>query len=192
MLSNLLHRFAGTPDEVLRKIQMGGLVRSARLVSNVLGNPPPDADEMPEWIEEILMAATRRICRYDDEAMPDPEDCGSLEATKTFMDGMPPQTQLEFQSLMVLLEVSPYVFGPVAGRFTQLDGKQQDQVLKGWETASLVPKRTGFRAIKSVVMMGYWSRPETWPAIGYSIHDNPGVPSPQKNHWKQREEPADG
>lgn len=192
MLSRLLQRFAGTPDEVLRKIQMGGLVRTARLVSNVMGNDPPREDEIPDWIEEILSATARRMCRYEDDKMPAPDEFGAVEAAKQFMSGMPPQTRIEFQSLMVLLDVSPYVFGPKPRRFVLLRGEQRDQVLRDWETARLVPLRTGFRALKSVVMMGYWSQPETWPAIGYSIHDNPGVPELQTERWKKREETADG
>lgn len=188
MLQRLLQRFSGTSDEVVRKVQMGGLVRTARLVAGVMGQPPPRRGTMPDWIEEVLTSVVERMCRYDDEAMPDPIDCGAVEAAREFMSGIPAETRVEFQSLLVLLEVSPFVFGPQATRFTKLDGEQRDSVLRGWETAALIPKRTGFRALKSMVMMGYWSRPETWPAIGYSIHDNPGVPEPQTRWWKTLEE----
>ena len=188
MLQRLLQRFSGTPEEVFRKVQMGGLVRTARLVSNVMGNPPPTSKELPEWIEAIMAAALGRMCRYDIEGMPAPDDTEALEACREFLSGMPPQTRVEFQSLLVLVELSPFIFGPRRMKFTDLGPDEQDQVLKSWEQSPVVPQRGGFRAIKSVVMMGYWSRPETWPSIGYSVHDNPGVPSPQRERWKAREE----
>ena len=188
MIGRLIRKMAGTPDELMRRIQMGGLVRTARLAANVVDEEPPRREEMPIWIDEIFVTVGGRMCRYDDEQMPAPDECDALEAARDFLAGMPAETRLEFQSLLVLLEMSPYVFGPRRDRLTALRGEEQDIVLQGWEQSPLVPKRTGFRAVKSVIMMGYWSRPATWGAIGYSVADNPGVPQPQRDDWKRRED----
>lgn len=190
MFERLLQRFAGTAGEAARKIQMTGLVQSARWAAKLLGEPPPDPERMPDWIEAILEAVTARMCRYESDGMPAPAECGALDNTRRFMEGIPLETRREFQSLLVLIELSPYVLGPRRERFTQLEGAYQDAALQLWEQSDLPPQRAGFNAIKSMVMMGYWSRPETWSSIGYSIADNPGVPQPQQSRWEDIEEEA--
>lgn len=187
MLDRLLRRFAGTADEAARKIQMTGLVQAARWASKLLGEAPPDPGQMPGWIEAILASVMERMCRYDHDGMPPPDECGALEKTLAFVDGMPAETRRELQSLLVLIELSPYVLGPRRGRFSRLEGAYRDATLQLWEQSDLPPQRAGFNAIKSVVMMGYWSGPETWSSIGYSVADNPGVPEPQQSDWRDRE-----
>ena len=187
MIGQLLRRWSGTPDEVARKIQAVGLIRSADLIRRALGKPPPAPRDMPHWIGDILAAVTRRLCAYDDEAMPSPEDCEALDAATDFLYGMPAETQREFQSLLVLVEVAPFLFGPRRRRFTELSEDDQDAALRAWEQSSLSARKMGFNAVKSLAMMGYWSRPDVWPSIGYSVVDNPGVPEPQKQMWRDIE-----
>lgn len=182
-----LKRWGQSPEEIARKIQTTGLLRSARIISGALGESPPLARELPAWLEEVLAASMDRMCRYDQELMPAPSQCGALEASREFLYGMPPSLQEEFQSLLVLIEVSPYVFGPRRMRFTSLSGRDQDVLLQGWERSSLMPRQAGFSAIKSLVMMGYWTRPEAFASIGYSVANNPGVPQPQRGQWQKRE-----
>lgn len=182
-----IQRFSGTPEEIARKVQAVGLVQTANLASVMLRRPGPDADEIPEWIEGVLAAVLERMCAYDDEKMPHPQECGALEAALGFVQGMPRSTREELQSLLVLVELSPYVLGPKRRSFTALDDEMRDAVLHRWEEAPVTPMKGGFGALKSVAMMGYWTQPETWPAIGYSVADNPGVPQPQKDEWIARE-----
>lgn len=188
LIDRWLHRFAGTPSEAVRKIQMGGLVRTAGLVSKVMRRASPDAGEMPSWIREVFVAVVDRMCAYDNPEMPDPRKCGATEAALEFLEGTPPETREELQSLLVFVEISPFLLGPERSRFTSLEAESKGELLRRWEQSPLDPMRGGFRALKSMVMMGYWSRPETFGAIGYSVSDNPGVPDPQQNDWEHLED----
>lgn len=187
LVDRWIRRFAATPAEAARKIQMTGLVRTAKVTSTVLRRPAPDADEIPTWIRRVFEQVTARMCDYDDPQMPDPRDCGAVDAALDFLEGTPPQTRRELQSLLVLVELSPLVVGPTRRRFTELEADAAAATLRRWERSPLEPMRGAFRALKSMVMMGYWSRPETFPVIDYSVAENPGVPQPQTSRWERRE-----
>lgn len=142
---------------------------------------------MPLWLDEVLAAAINRCCDYGAENMPPASETGALEACRSFVEGIPRESELDFQSLLVLLELAPYLFGPRRARFSALDEREQDIHLQGWERSSMLPRKAGFQALKWVIMMGYWTRPETFPSIGYSVALNPGIPKLQRRRWQSRE-----
>lgn len=187
MIGIWLKRWGRSPEEISQKVQALGLIRTGQLISRLLGKSPPEAREVAPWLQNILEAAMEVMCAYDEE-MPDFAECGALEAACGFTTGMPHSTQEEFQSLLAVLEVAPYVFGPRRKRFTELSSRDREVHLQGWERSMLAPRRGAFGALKSVVMMGYWTRPEAFSSIGYSVASNPGVPEPQLSQWQAREE----
>lgn len=187
MIQILLKRWGGSAEDLAARAQTLGLIRSAQIAARLLQEEPPKARRMPVWLDEVLAAAIMRICDYGAQNMPPALECGALEASRTFLEGMPRESELEFQSLLVLLELAPYVFGPRRARFTALEDRDQDIHLQGWERSSTLPRRAGFKALKSVIMMGYWTRPEVFPSIGYSVASNPGIPELQRQRWRSRE-----
>lgn len=187
MIRAFLNRWGGSAEDLAAAVQTVGLIRSAQIVARLLREEPPEARQMPLWLDEVLSAAIGRICDYESENMPPALESGTLEACRLFIEGMPRESELEFQSLLVLLELSPFVFGPVRARFTALNERDQDIHLQGWERSPVLARKAGFKALKSVIMMGYWTRPETFPFIGYSVASNPGIPKLQRRRWQSRE-----
>ncbi len=186
MLRALL-RVRQRPEEVAHFVQTAGLVRAARLVARALGEPPPRPRDCPEWLVAVMDHCQARICRMDAEEAPEPREVGALEAALSFVEAMPASKEEEFQSLLALIEVAPYVFGPRRARFTALSGEEQDAHLQSWELSRLEGKRAGFRGLKSVAMMGFWTRPATFGWIQYSVAENPGVPERLRQEWAKRE-----
>lgn len=96
-----------------------------------------------------------------------------------------------FESAALNLRASP---------FTQLDALEQDAVLHAWQDSSVTLRRTGFTAIRTIVMASYYSRPETWKLVGYDgppvgFHDKDapvwkggGAPRPPGNGVMPRED----
>jgi hypothetical protein len=62
--------------------------------------------------------------------------------------------------------LSPLSLGYVR-RFSSLPVHAQDEVLGALETSSSHDLRAGFQALKALVMMEFYRRPETWTSIGY-------------------------
>jgi len=99
-----------------------------------------------------------------------------------------------FESAALNLRTSP---------FTQLDPVEQDAALRAWQDSDITLLRTGFQAIRTIVMASYYSRPESWKAVGYggppvSFHDKDapvwkggGAPRPPGNGVMSRDEEGD-
>ena len=160
----------------MARLQTMGLVRTGRLIARLTRNSPPLPGQIPAWLEAVLLRAMERMCAPDLDDLPPPSRSGALSAASVFIGGMPQSTQEELQSMLAIVEFAPYAFGPRRRRLTQLGDDELDRFLVTLETSPLLPARAMFKALKSVCMMGYYSRPEVWGAIGYSLTGNPGVP----------------
>ncbi|MBA2664641.1 MAG: hypothetical protein H0U74_20305 [Bradymonadaceae bacterium] len=175
--SSLTRRLLGRREDALRVAQELGLKVTASLAARALGERlPAERGELASWQVDVLAAIIERLCRYDAPDMPAPDQCGALEAALGFISHMPEESRAALSDLLTVFEIGPYVLGPGRERFSALDATSRDAYLASWEGSSLPPRRAAFRALKSACMMGYWTRPQTWSAIGYSIDDNPGVP----------------
>jgi hypothetical protein len=83
-------------------------------------------------------------------------------------------SQMELRQLLNLFEsaLANFVLGARVKPFSQLEPEAQDEVLHEWMTSKLAIRRTGFTALRSLVMAAYYGNPITWPAVGY-----PGPPA---------------
>lgn len=180
MVSFLRGVFGDKPELLMARMQTMGLVRTGRFFARLSRNPPPMPGAIPSWLSETLERAMTRVCAADDADFPDVRACGALDAALRFMGGMPSTTQEELQSMLAILEYAPYAFGPRRQRLTRLSDDEIDRLLLTLETSPLMPARAMFKALKSVCMMGYYTRPRVWLAIGYSLSGNPGVPAERR------------
>ena len=94
-----------------------------------------------------------------------------MEATLDFAAHMPEVTYQQLLDLLALFEVGVRFLGPnrAAKRFTALTAAQQDAYMRSWERSALEPQRAAFQGLKSACMVGYWTRAQTWPHIGYGL-----------------------
>jgi hypothetical protein len=81
-----------------------------------------------------------------------------------------PGAAKEVKQLLKLFEsaLSGLLFGARVQPFTQLPAAEQDAVLGEWRDSKLVIRRTGFQALRVLLLAGYYSSKLSWPATGYS------------------------
>lgn len=81
--------------------------------------------------------------------------------------------QKDFKRLLGLFEngVSQFLFEFKTQPFTQLSLEEQRHVLASWQHSRLALRRTGFNALRTLVMACYYGNPATWAFVGY-----PGPP----------------
>lgn len=91
----------------------------------------------------------------------------------------------EVRQLLGLLEsaLGGFLLGGRTQPFTQLDGAVQDAVLAEWRDSGLAVRRTGFLALKTLVLGAYYGDPRAQAATGYpnasrALHD------PTAPKWK--------
>lgn len=91
----------------------------------------------------------------------------------------------EMKQLLNLFEnaLPNFLFGLRLAPFTQLSEADQDAVLAEWNRSGVALRRTGYTALRGLVLAAYFVRPETWAAAGY-----PGPPQgfhdPTAPVWK--------
>lgn len=176
---NLLKHFAA---DSVRHVQAIGLLQGGRLASRMLGERHPGSGDLLPWQIRTLESLQSVICASDADDLPTPDECGALEATLSFLRGMPTPTVERMSALLALFEAAPLAMGPVRTRFSALEPAQQNAFLESWPDSRLPQQRAAFHAIKTMCMMGYWTRPSTWGPIGYDFNSNPGVPAHLKEH----------
>jgi hypothetical protein len=87
--------------------------------------------------------------------------------------GLSPSAQRELKQLFGLFDnaLFGFLFGGQTRPFTLLEPADQDEVLGQWRDSRLAVRRTGFAALRGLVMGAFYSAPAAWPLVGY-----PGPP----------------
>lgn len=156
-----------------------GLRRAAMAAALALREQDSSDARLLPWQEAVLEAIILRMCRYEDEegaVFPAASSPEVLQAAIAFTRTMPRVTRQKLYDLLSLVELAPAVLGPQRERrrFSALEGWAQDEHLEMWRSSALEPMRGGFEGLKAVCMMGYWSQPESWPVISYSLDTQGG------------------
>jgi len=129
----------------------------------------------------VLDAVARRMIRPR-AGWPTVDEVGVARAADRIAAGVEPSAQKELQQLLGLFEngLASFVFGGRTRPFTLLDGAEQDRVLAEWRDSGLALRRTGYAALRTLVLAGYYQSPSVWPAMGYggppAIFSQTGVP----------------
>lgn len=95
----------------------------------------------------------------------------------------------EMKQLLNLFEnaLPNFLFGLRITPFTQMAAADQDAVLAEWMRSGLEVRRTGYTALRGLVLAAYFVKHETWAAVGY-----PGPPrlhDPNAPEWKGKGQP---
>lgn len=117
---------------------------------------------------EIL---TRVVERMVDSGLPDAprvRDSGAVASIDRLCLALDPELVSPLPTLLRAVEWGPYLFDWTFARFTSLGDAEQDASLRGWMTSRIGLRRLGFQALRNLSLLGWYSQPESWPAIGYA------------------------
>lgn len=119
----------------------------------------------------VLLAIADRVIP-DHAGFPRPADVGLPARVDAVAAMAPPATQKELRQLVGLFESGFGGLLDLSPRlFTECDAAGQDRRLRGWMNSRIAVRRTGFKALKRLVVAAYYGSPSTWKAVGY-----PGPP----------------
>jgi gluconate 2-dehydrogenase subunit 3-like protein len=152
------------------------------------GQPPPrPLSVLSEDEYAVMEAFTARIVAPGPGAPPLDEAAWNADQILTLVD---PSAQKEVKRLLGLFEsaLGGFLFGLRTRPFTRLDPAEQDEVLREWHHSRLLVRRTGFSALKTLALAGYYSTSRTWAYMSY-----PGPPmefhDPNAPVWKGNGQP---
>ncbi len=96
----------------------------------------------------------------------------------------------ELKQLLMLFEnaLPNFLFGRRTKPFTAMTGEEQETVLGEWMNSTLTLRRTGFLALRGLIVAAYYGSSKTWDAVRY-----PGPPAgiydPNAVVWKGGDTP---
>lgn len=132
----------------------------------------------------VFHALAKRVVRPGPGA-PTIDQVNATMNVDRILAGADSGVQAEVKQLAKLFEnaLAGLLFGGRTRPFTQLSGDEQDAVLAEWRDSRLVVRRTGYQALRVLVLAGYYSSDMIWPAVNY-----PGPPQgfhqPDAPVWK--------
>jgi hypothetical protein len=132
----------------------------------------------------VVEALARRMI-VPQPGFPSPDELRVAFECDRVLEKADETTQVEVRQLLQLFEnaLVGFVFGRRVTPFTKLLAEEQDQVLNEWMTSRLALRRTGFVALRTLVVSAYYGNPKAWPAVSY-----PGPPrafnDPNAPVWK--------
>jgi len=106
--------------------------------------------------------------RPDDPSIPSAREVGVALFMDRYLAEMRPSMRRDLVRMLHYVEhLAPLGSGYVH-RFSELRAEDQDEVLRAIATSRLEVLRAGFEGLKSLVMMGYYRDPRTWPILDYA------------------------
>ncbi|MGO8969298.1 MAG: gluconate 2-dehydrogenase subunit 3 family protein [Myxococcaceae bacterium] len=100
---------------------------------------------------------------------PSVDEVGVAQAVDRIAQRAEPSVQAELKQLLGLFDnaLAGFLFGGRTEPFTALDAAAQDRVLEEWRDSGVALRRTGYNALRTLVLAGYYQSPLTWKPIGY-------------------------
>jgi hypothetical protein len=142
--------------------------------------------------QSVVVAIAPRLLTYT-QGFPTAEQASVVVGVEQAVAALAPDVQHDLKRLLRLFEngLTNFLLGGRLAPFTRLSPQEQDAVLEEWRLSSLAIRRSGYLALRTLVMAAYYASRETWPAIGYAgppkgVHQ-PGFPA-----WKGGEVPRPG
>jgi hypothetical protein len=98
---------------------------------------------------------------------------GVAEKLDLVMDGSDVAAQKDMHQLLMLFDnaLIGLLFDARPRAFTALDAEAQLAALESWRSSRLTLRRSGFVALRGLVMATYYGDPASWEGVGY-----PGPP----------------
>ncbi len=148
-----------------------GLAGLARLQPALGAEAPapevPDLHVLSTDEADILSAIAERMVHSGDASMPGFRDTDAIAVIDRSLRHADPALREQLGWLLWLFDWGPPVLALRMGRFRSLEPTQQDEYIRGWAESRFELRRLGFRALKNVSMLGYYTQDRTWAGIGY-------------------------
>jgi hypothetical protein len=136
-----------------------------------------------DWQYIVVQHVARRVAAPDrsDASIPTPDDTDVVGFVDGYLASVPPAIRRDVLRALAFVEHMAPIGAGFGARFTRLPPDDQDRVLASLESSSQDLLRGAFDGLKSLVFMGYYRDPRTWPILSY---DGPLVNRPDKG-WSR-------
>lgn len=153
-------------------LRLSGLTPALLLLQQVPFSPSrAEASPGPARLEpdqaELLMSIVERMVDTGTAVAPPPREIGTQAALEAILSRLDEEFVSALRIALQFVEWWPVFLEGKFRRFSKLDREEQNQSLEGWSSSSIEGRRAVFAGLRKLALLAYWSRPETWPLIGY-------------------------
>jgi hypothetical protein len=159
---------------VLKKGLFGGALLALggaglALRRTVLLDPPKDALQVLNLREYSILHAIAHRLIPPRQGFPSIDTVNTVVNADRILARVDEGGRAELRQLIGLFEnaLPGFLFGGRITPFTQLSSEAQDAVLAEWESSRLTLRRSGFSALRAVLLAAYYASPLVWPSMGY-------------------------
>ena len=130
---------------------------------------PRDGLKVLDAQEYAVLAALAARMVPDRPGFPTVEELGTAAAADAVLQKVDTSAQAEVKQLLRLFEnaVTNALFGGRTRPFTALLPPAQDEVLREWRDSRLALRRTGYQALRGLLLAAYYGDSRTWSAVAY-------------------------
>ena len=116
---------------------------------------------------QVLMAIVERITETGNSDAPTANEIGTLPAIEAILSRLDAELVSALRIALRVVDWWPALLEGKFQRFSNLAPEAQARSLEGWRSSGIEARRAVFAALRNLALLAYWSRPETWPLIGY-------------------------
>jgi hypothetical protein len=116
---------------------------------------------------EILTRIAERVCDTGDPSAPGVAGTATIATIDAFCRSLDPALTGQLPLALWLFEWGPFLFDWTFKPFTRMSGDERDASLRAWAGSRIAIRRQAFAAVRNLCLLGFYSQPETWRAIGY-------------------------
>jgi len=122
-----------------------------------------------------FLAVAGRVAPDEGPGAPGPGSELTLQAAEHFLQGQEETVRAKLGVLLKVFEWGALLF--FGSRFTRLPAAKQDVYLHAWELSQVQAFRFGFSSLRNLALLAFYTRPESWPMIGYPgpVLESPAV-----------------
>lgn len=154
---------------------------------------PADAEPVLEGVRPVFRAVAGAV--VPELAGADEEELAAVESiVETALARRPPAVRRQLGVFIRLIDLLPVVRW--GRRFRHLDPDRRTRVLRWLQASRLFLLRRGFWGLRTLVIMGYYSRPVAYDRVGYNArlrgwleHPRAGEDARMTTRWKLESDP---
>jgi len=112
-----------------------------------------------------FLALAGRIVPDEGAGAPGANSDATVAAAELFLASQDEAARSKLRLLFKVFEWgAAFKFGR---RFTRLPAGKQDTYMQAWERSRIQLFRFGFSSLRNLVLLSFYTRPDSWPMLGY-------------------------
>jgi len=114
---------------------------------------------------ETFLALADRIVPDEGPSAPGARSDKTLAAAELFIASQDDSTRSKLRLLLTFFEWGAAL--KCGRRFTRLSAGKRDDYMQAWERCGIQLFRFGFASLRNLVLLSFYTRPESWPMLHY-------------------------